>query len=103
MPATSKAQQRLFGLVKAVKAGKVKTSTVSPEVKKIAKDMSTKEIDKFAGTKHKDLPEKKKKTDESAQIAKLREIIREAVRDILKGTKGSKVAKKSKLHTKKQK
>lgn len=78
MPAGSKAQQRLFGLVKAVKAGKVKSSTVSPEVKKIAKDMSTKEIDKFAATKHKGLPEKKKKTEES-----LRSLIRNVIKETL--------------------
>ena len=79
MPAVSKAQQRLFGLVKAVKAGDVKASAVSPEVKKIAKDMSKKEIDKFAATKHKDLPEKKKKTEES-----LRSLIRNIVSETLR-------------------
>jgi len=99
MPAVSKAQQRLFGLVKAVKSGEAKASAVSKDVKDIAKSMSTKEIDKFAGTKHKGLPEKKKK-EESVQIRELRNVIREVVHKILKG---SKVAKKSKLHTKKQK
>jgi hypothetical protein len=79
MPAVSKAQQKLFGLVKAVKSGKVKPSTVSKDVKDIAKSMSTKEVDKFAGTKHKDLPEKKKK-DESVQIKELRSIIREVIK-----------------------
>jgi hypothetical protein len=78
MPAVSKAQQRLFGLVKAVKSGDVKSSAVSKDVKDIAKSMSTKEIDKFAGTKHKGLPEKKKK-EESVQIEELRNTIREVI------------------------
>jgi len=79
MPAVSKAQQRLFGLVKAVKSGDVKSSAVSKDVKDIAKSMSTKEIDKFAGTKHKGLPEKKKK-EESVQIEELRNTIREVIK-----------------------
>ena len=79
MPSVSKAQQKLFGLVKAVKAGKVKPSAVSPEVKKIAKEMPAKEIDKFAATKHKGLPEKKKKTEES-----LRSLIRNVIKETLK-------------------
>lgn len=84
MPAVSKAQQKLFGLVKAVKSGNVKASAVSPEVKKIAKDMSTKEIDKFAGTKHKGLPEKKKKKTEESKIDTLRSTIREVIKQALR-------------------
>jgi hypothetical protein len=89
MPAVSKAQQKLFGLVKAVKAGKAKTSSVSKDVKDIAKTMTTKEIDKFAGTKHKGLPEKKKdvKKDvkkESLQIQELRNSIREVIKRSLR-------------------
>ena len=82
--AVSKAQQKLFGLVKAVKSGNVKASAVSPEVKKIAKDMSTKEIDKFAGTKHKGLPEKKKKKTEESKIETLRNTIREVIKQTLR-------------------
>ena len=85
MPAVSKAQQKLFGLVKAVKAGKAKTSSVSKDVKDIAKSMTAKEIDKFAGTKTKGLPEKKKdvKKDvkkESLQIQKFRNTIKEVIK-----------------------
>ena len=60
MPAVSKSQQALFGLVKAVKAGKVTPGKVSKNVRDIAKDMSSKEINKFANTKTKGLPDKKK-------------------------------------------
>ena len=71
--------------MKAVKAGDVKAGEVSKNVKDIAKSMSTKEIDKFAGTKHKGLPEKKKEVKkdvkkESVQILKLRNTIREVIK-----------------------
>lgn len=57
MPAKSKSQQRLFGMVHACqKYGKA----CSPEVSKIAGEISEKDADDFASTKHKGLPEKKK-------------------------------------------
>ena len=58
MPATSKAQQRLMGLVKAVQAGDVPKSKVTKKIRQMAKDMKKKDIDKYAGTKHKGLPNK---------------------------------------------
>ena len=58
MPASSKAQQRLMGLVKAVQAGDVPKSKVSKAVKKIADKMKEKDVDKYASTKHKGLPNK---------------------------------------------
>lgn len=60
MPAVSKSQQALFGLVKAVKSGKVTPGAVSKNVRDIAKTVSSKEINKFANTKTKGLPDKKK-------------------------------------------
>lgn len=56
--AVSKAQQRFMGMVhSAKKSGKA----ASPEVAKVAKGMSNKAAKDFASTKHKGLPEKKKK------------------------------------------
>lgn len=53
------AQQRLFGMAFAVRKGKLDRSEVSDEVLKIADgDMTDKEIEDFAKTKHKDLPQK---------------------------------------------
>jgi hypothetical protein len=51
--------------------------------------MTTKEIDKFAGTKHKGLPEKKKEVKkdvkkESLQIQELRNTIREVIKQSLR-------------------
>lgn len=58
MPAKSKSQQRLFGLVrKCQKTGECD----SPEIKKVSKSISSKDAKKYASTKHEGLPEKKKK------------------------------------------
>ena len=59
--AVSKAQQQAAGAALAAKRGKGKAKGASKEMMK----MSTKELKKFAGTKHKGLP--KKKVDESMQ------------------------------------
>ena len=64
--AVSKAQQKAAGAALAAKRGKGKAKGASKEMEK----MNTKEIKKFAGTKHKGLPEKKKKVDESMQTMK---------------------------------
>jgi hypothetical protein len=61
--AVSKKQQKFMGMVHAAKKG---DKPASPEVAKAAKGMSGKEAEKFASTKHKGLPEKKKK-DESVE------------------------------------
>ncbi len=60
MPAVSKAQQRFFGVVKSVAKGDTPKSKVSKEVVKAAETMKPKEVDKFAKTKTKNLPEKVK-------------------------------------------
>lgn len=58
--AVSKAQQKLFGAALSVKRGDTDTKEVSKDVATLAKSLSDKELAKFAGTKHKGLPEKKK-------------------------------------------
>lgn len=57
MPAVSKKQQRLFGLVRAAQKGTLK-GKASPQVQRIASSMKKKDVKKFASTKHKGLPEK---------------------------------------------
>lgn len=59
--AVSKAQQKFMGMVHAAKKGE---KPASKEVEKAAKGMSKKSAEDFASTKHKGLPEKKKKMDE---------------------------------------
>jgi hypothetical protein len=59
MPAESKKQQQFMGMALAAKRGEMKGA--SPAVKKAAKSMSSKELKKYAGTKHKSLPTRVKK------------------------------------------
>lgn len=56
--AVSKSQQRFFGMVHATKKGDLVNPSKS--VKDAADSISDKEAEKFAKTKHKGLPEKKK-------------------------------------------
>lgn len=58
MPAKSKAQQRLFGMVHAYQKGKLKHAPAS--VKRIAKHISEEDAEHFAKTRHEGLPETKK-------------------------------------------
>ena len=58
MPAQSKSQQRLFGMALAVRKGELERSKVSKEVLDIVDgEMTNKEIEDFAKTKHKNLKE----------------------------------------------
>lgn len=57
MPAESKSQRRLMGMARAEQEGK---DTGSSKAKKLAKSMSPKQVDEFAKTKEKGLPNKKK-------------------------------------------
>jgi hypothetical protein len=75
MPAKSKAQQRFFGVVRGIQKG---SSKGSKEAKKVAKDMKQKDVEDFASTKHKGLPNKVKKEQ------RVRSLIRKMVREIMK-------------------
>ena len=74
MPASSKAQQRFFGVVKSMQKG---DKPKKGEAGKIAKQMSKKDVDKYASTKHKGKPEKVKKE------MKVKELIKKMVREIM--------------------
>jgi len=56
MPAKSRKQQQLMGIVHAVQKGDIKAKDVSPAARKMAKSMKPKDVKKFAETKHKGLP-----------------------------------------------
>ena len=60
--AVSKKQQKFMGMVRAAQKGE---KAASPEVAKVAKSMKKGDVKDFAKTKHKGLPEKKKKTNEA--------------------------------------
>ena len=58
MPAQSKSQQQLFGMALAVRKGELERSKVSQEILDIVDgEMTNKEIEDFAKTKHKNLKE----------------------------------------------
>ena len=63
MPALSKKQQRFFGIVRAIQKGEQAPTT--PETAKAARDMKRGDVKDFASTKHKGLPEKKVKKEET--------------------------------------
>ena len=63
MPAVSKAQQKFFGIVRAIQKGEMEPTT--PETAKAAADMKKSDVKKFASTKHKGLPDKKEVKEES--------------------------------------
>jgi len=65
--AVSKKQQRFFGMVRAAQKGE---GSSSPEVAKVASEISKKDAKDFASTKHKGLPEKKK-VEESKKFSDL--------------------------------
>jgi hypothetical protein len=69
--AVSKAQQKFMGMVHSAKKGE---KPASKEVAKAAKGMSKKSAEDFASTKHKGLPEKKKKTDEGKGLSALKNL-----------------------------
>lgn len=82
MPAVSQQQQKIMGLALAYKRGEVPASEVSAQVKQIAKSMTEKELEKYAGTKHKGLP---KKVNENAKaVTELKKMIAKAVNEVLK-------------------
>ena len=77
MPAVSKKQQKFFGIVRAIQKGEMAPTT--PETAKAATDMKKGDVKKFASTKHKGLPEKKK-IEEDKQIKKIVKQLRKSVK-----------------------
>ena len=81
MPSVSKKQQKFFGIVRAIQKGEMAPTT--PETAKAAADMEKDDVKKFASTKHKGLPEKKKieeeiKTNRKISFPQMQERIRNA-------------------------
>lgn len=68
MPATSKAQQRLFGIAYAVKVGDLPRSKADKRALELADNLTIKELLKFAKTDHDGLPDKVKEMVTPANI-----------------------------------
>jgi len=78
MPAKSKQQQKFFGVVKAMQKGDIPKKGAAG---KVAKDMSKKEVDKYASTKHKGLPKKVKK--ETMKLSNIKKMVDEELKYVL--------------------
>lgn len=63
--AVSKQQQKIMGLALSVKKGDTPKSKVSKKVQDMSKEMSKKDLEDFASTKHKGLPKKVEATESS--------------------------------------
>lgn len=61
MPATSKAQQKAAGAALAAKRGEIKESELFGASKEMYESMTEKQLEEFAETKRKGLPEHKAK------------------------------------------
>ncbi|WP_054314021.1 DUF3008 family protein [Mesorhizobium sp. 1M-11] len=59
MPATSKAQQRAAGAALAAKRGEIKKSELIGASKEMYESMSERQLEEFAETRRKGLPDKK--------------------------------------------
>jgi len=81
MPAVSKSQQKLMGIVHAIQKGEANPKDFSKGAQDMAKNMKKSDVKDFASTKQKGLPDKKENTD------KLKEYIRKMVREM--GTTGA--------------
>ena len=77
MPAQSKSQQKLMGIVHAIQKGEADPKDFSKSAQYMAKDMKPSDVKDFASTNQKGLPDKK---DES--IRSLKEYIRKLVREM---------------------
>lgn len=59
MPATSKAQQKAAGAALSAKRGETRKRDLRGASKEMYESMSEKQLEEFAETRHKGLPEKK--------------------------------------------
>lgn len=83
MPALSQQQQKIMGLALAYKKGKVPASKVSKSVKDLASSMSTQELEKYAGTKHKGLPKKVGETKTTMTREEISKLVADAVQEVM--------------------
>ena len=90
--AKSRAQQKLFGIVRSYQKGELENP--SPEVEKIASTVSKSDVKKMASTKHEGLPEKKK-VEEAAFLAGLAKGAMVAAKGAVKQKAKEVVAQKS--------
>ena len=94
MPSQSKSQQRFFGVVKAMQKGDIPKKG---RAGKIAKSMDKDDVDKYAKTKHKGLPNKVKREQRVRNLIK--KIVREELAQMDEKVTGQyKVSPKVQMH-----
>ena len=89
MPSQSKSQQRFFGVVKAMQKGDIPKKG---RAGKIAKSMDKDDVDKYAKTKHKGLPNKVKRDQRVRNLIK--KMVREELENLSEKIEPSKAVKK---------
>jgi hypothetical protein len=77
MPAVSKSQQKLMGIVHAIQKGDANPKDFSKGAQNMAKDMKPGDVKDFASTSQKGLPDKKQEN-----MNKLKEYIRKMVKEM---------------------
>jgi hypothetical protein len=83
MPSLSQQQQKLMGLALSYKRGQVSSSDVSKSVRQLANSMSEKELEAFAGTKHKGLPKKVSEYKKSITREEINQLVSDAVQEVM--------------------
>lgn len=85
MPASSQQQQKIMGLALSYKRGETPTSEVNPTIKKLADNMSEKQLEKYAGTSHKGLTKKvgETKGDTKIKVEDLKQMVQSAVEEVM--------------------
>jgi hypothetical protein len=71
MPAKSKKQQKMFGIARALQKGDISPSKVSAPARKIAKTVSKKDVEDFASTPTKNLPDRVKKEEMKKRLKEM--------------------------------
>ena len=89
MPSVSKQQQKFFGVVKAMQKGDIPKKG---RAGKIAKSMDKDDVDKYAKTKHKGLPNKVKREQRVRNLIK--KMVREELENLSEKIEPSKAVKK---------
>lgn len=83
MPAVSKSQQRAAGIALSVKRGDTPESELQGAAKEMYDSMTEKELEDFAETEHKGLPNKKESVVLSKLFHKVREVVREELNETM--------------------
>ena len=79
MPAVSKKQQKFMGIVRSIQKGEQPASKFNKDAQDVAKDMTKKDVKKYASTKHKGLPMKKE------MFSKINKMIKQELKEYTYG------------------